>query len=348
VTTAISQARARALRALSDRPRRVPASAAHPSATAHGPQQTLKSPIDCRGTGLHSGARVNLRLEPAAPGTGVVFRRTDRPVRESDVPARWDAVADTRLCTVVANDHGTTVGTIEHLMAALRGCGVDNAVVALDGAEVPIMDGSAAPFVFLIECAGVTGQVEPRRLIRVLEPVEVGDGSGARARSARLVPAEESVFAFDIAFDSAAIGRQSRRLTLADGTFKAELARARTFGFLEDVERLRSAGLARGGSLDNAVVIDGDRILNEDGLRCPDEFVRHKILDAVGDLYLAGAPILGAYSGSKAGHALNNALLHALFARPDAWCWESLAPETDAAFGDTIVAPEPAPLRRSA
>ncbi|MEQ8967451.1 MAG: UDP-3-O-acyl-N-acetylglucosamine deacetylase [Azospirillaceae bacterium] len=348
MTTAISQARARALRVLTERPRRP-----RTAATAYGEQRTLKSAIACKGTGLHSGARVAMTLEPAAPGTGIVFRRTDRPAAEADIPARFDAVADTRLCTVLANEAGTSIGTVEHLMAALRGCGVDNAVVALDGPEVPIMDGSAAPFVFLIECAGTVGQVEPRRVIRVLEPVEVVHGRGAEVRSAHLAPADAAVFDFDIAFDTAAIGRQSHRFELSDGAFKTELADCRTFGFLAEVEQLRAAGLARGGSLANAIVVDGDRVLNEEGLRRADEFVRHKILDAMGDLYLAGAPIIGAYAGDKAGHALNNALLRALFERPEAWCHETAPAEADAIaaplpadYEDALA--EPAPLKRTA
>ena len=281
-------------------------------------QQTLKGAIHCTGVGLHSGAKVSMMLRPAPADTGIVFLRTDVPADRAEIRARWDAVVDTRLCTVVGNAHGITVGTIEHLMAAFRGLGVDNCIVELDGAEVPVMDGSAAPFVFLVECAGLIEQSAARKVIRVLKPVVVLDGD----KSATLRPAAQSGFGMEIEFASGAIARQRGQLRLAGGAFKAEVARARTFGFLHEVEAMRKAGLARGGSLDNAVVVSGDKVLNEGGLRYRDEFVRHKILDAVGDLYLAGAPILGQFHGVKTGHALNNRLLHALFADQDAWTWD--------------------------
>ena len=281
-------------------------------------QQTLKGAIHCTGVGLHSGAKVSMTLRPAAPDTGIVFLRADVPADRAEIRARWDMVVDTRLCTVIGNAHGITVGPIEHLMAALRGLGVDNCVVSLDGAEVPIMDGSAAPFVFLIECAGLIEQSATRKVVRVLKPVIVADGD----KSAALRPAAQFSFGMEIDFASAAISHQRGQLRLAGGAFKAEVSRARTFGFLHEVEAMRKAGLARGGSLDNAVVVSGDRVLNEGGLRYRDEFVRHKILDAVGDLYLAGGAILGHFHGVKTGHALNNRLLHALFADAEAWTWD--------------------------
>jgi UDP-3-O-[3-hydroxymyristoyl] N-acetylglucosamine deacetylase len=281
-------------------------------------QHTLKSPIHCTGIGLHSGNKVSMSLKPAEENSGITFIRTDLRGRRAVIPVRWDAVSDTRLCTVVSNADGVSVGTVEHLMAALRGCGIDNAVIELNAPEVPIMDGSAAPFVFLIECAGSLEQASPRRLIRVLKEIVVGD----QTRFASLSPALSSSFSFEIDFASAAIARQESFLQLANGTFKSELARARTFGFLHEVHQMRQLGLARGGSLDNAIVIQGDKVLNEGGLRYSDEFVRHKILDSVGDLYLAGAPIIGHFHGCRSGHALNNQLLRAMFADESAWCYD--------------------------
>jgi UDP-3-O-[3-hydroxymyristoyl] N-acetylglucosamine deacetylase len=231
------------------------------------------------------------------------------------VPARFDAVSDLTLCTSVANEDGVKVATIEHLMAALAGCGVDNVVVELDGPEVPAMDGSAAPFVFLIECADIVEQAASRRYIEVLRPIEVRDGE----RSARLEPAAGFSVSFEIDFPNAVVGEQSCHVQLYNGTFKSELCRARTFGFVSEFEKLQALGLARGGSLENAIVVSGDRVLNEEGLRYDNEFVRHKALDSIGDLYLAGAPILGHFHGTRSGHALNNRLLQSLFADADAW-----------------------------
>jgi UDP-3-O-[3-hydroxymyristoyl] N-acetylglucosamine deacetylase len=275
-------------------------------------QHTLKRRIHCAGVGLHSGAKVRMALCPAEADTGIVFRRTDLPEGQNEIPARYDHVVDTRLCTVIANERGARIGTIEHVMAALAGCGIDNAVVEIDGPEVPIMDGSAEPFVFLIDCAGAAVQAAPRRALRVLRPVSVEEDG----KTVSLLPGEGSVFAMEIEFDSAAIGRQRHEISLKPGAFKAQLSRARTFGFFEEIEMMRKAGLGRGGSLDNAVVVKGDSVLNPTGLRMKDEFVRHKALDAVGDIYLAGMPIIGRFEGFKAGHALNNKLLRALFADP--------------------------------
>ncbi len=284
------------------------------------PQKTLKNRIKCSGIGLHSGARISMVLHPAAPDTGIVFRRTDlagNPV----IRARHDRVNDTRLCTSIA-ENGASVATVEHLMAAFAGTGVDNVLVELDGPEVPVMDGSSAPFVFLLECADLIDQAAPRRYLKVLKPVTVVDGD----RSAGLYPASQFSVGFSINFENPVVGEQIVDFTLSDGSFKAELARARTFGFAHEVDQLREMGLARGGSLDNAVVVSGDRVLNDDGLRYQDEFVRHKALDAIGDLYMAGSPLLARYEGDRSGHALNNQLLLKLFADKSAWTYVTKMP----------------------
>lgn len=288
------------------------------SRVAAKPQQrTLKSSISCKGVGLHSGATVAMTLRPGAPDTGIIFRRTDIAGAAALIPAHWSTVSDTRMNTCVANDSGVAIRTIEHLMAALAGMQIDNALIEISGPEVPVMDGSASPFLFLIECAGVVEQAAPRRAIRVRKRIVVRDGDGMAA----LMPSQ-NVFSlrFEIDFESTAIGRQDWFVMFSPRVFKSAISRARTFGFEHEVTALRAAGLARGGSLDNAVVIGADqRVLNEDGLRYEDEFVRHKVLDAVGDLYLAGGPILGHFHGVRSGHALNNQLLRALFADSSAW-----------------------------
>lgn len=263
---------------------------------------------------MHSGERARVSIRPAPVGSGIVFVRTDLD-RDNRVPVSAEAVTQTRLCTVIANDAGVSVATIEHLMAALAALEVDNAVIEVDGPEVPIMDGSALPFVQLLDRAGRRRQEAERRFIEILQPVEVVDGD----KTVRLTPADRFEMAFEIAFPTRAIGRQRVDLHMTEDSFRRELADCRTFGFLAEVQALREAGLARGGSLENAVVIDGDRILNPEGLRRPDEFVRHKALDAVGDLYVLGAPILGRFEGVYAGHALNNLLCRALLAQPRAW-----------------------------
>jgi UDP-3-O-[3-hydroxymyristoyl] N-acetylglucosamine deacetylase len=278
-------------------------------------QKTLKTRINCSGVGLHSGRRVTMAIGPAAIDTGIQFRRTDPAGLGALIPARWDHVVDTRLCTVIGNGEGVTVGTVEHLMAAFAGLGVDNATVEIDGPEVPIMDGSADAFVFLIECAGLVEQSAAAKRIRILKTVSVGDDR----TTACLTPAHYAGLDFTLDFTNPAVGRQEKSVHLDVETFKRELARARTFGFADEVEMLRKAGLARGGSLDNAIVIGVDRVLNREGLRFGDEFVRHKMLDAMGDLYLAGAVVEGRFSGTRSGHALNNQLLQALFADPEAW-----------------------------
>lgn len=294
-------------------------------------QKTLKTSIGCTGVGLHSGARVSMTLRPAAPGQGIVFVRTDLHGKAARIPASWQNVIDTRMCTALGNADGGRVGTVEHLMAALYGCDIDNVTVELDGPEVPVMDGSAAPFVFLIECAGIVDQAAVRRVIEVRREVVVEEDDCRIA----IAPAARFEIDFEIDFDGTAIARQACRVDLQAGAFKADLARARTFGFVQDIDKLQAAGLARGGSLENAVVISGNRILNGDGLRYEDEFVRHKMLDCVGDLYLAGAPILGRVTASRTGHRHNNRLLAALFADAAAYRYVDLAPRTAPAVRST-------------
>lgn len=292
-----------------------------PSGMRPGPvQRTLAGPVQCSGIGLHSGAPAVLTLHPAPANHGVQFRRTDVTGVDTVIPAIWSNVSSTQHCTTLGNEAGIEISTVEHLMAALAGCGVDNVMVSVDGPELPIMDGSSAPFVFLIECAGLVDQTAPRRAIRILKPVMVTE----RGRSAALSPCSHKTedtltISFEIDFEKSLIARQEGFFQVTPGSFKADLARARTFGFIEEVDGLRAAGLALGGSLDNAVVVAGEQILNEDGLRFDNEFVRHKVLDCVGDLALAGAAVLGHYHGVRAGHRLTNKLLHTLFATPDAW-----------------------------
>ncbi|OUR79211.1 UDP-3-O-[3-hydroxymyristoyl] N-acetylglucosamine deacetylase [Alphaproteobacteria bacterium 46_93_T64] len=285
-------------------------------------QKTLRNSISCTGVGVHSGNVVNMTLKPAAAGTGIVFRRLDVAPEVSEIPALYNTVSELVMCTTIANAANVKVATIEHLMAAFSGSGIDNAIVELDGPEVPVMDGSAAPFIFLIECADIIEQELPRQYIKVLKEIEARDGDAA----AILSPGDNVSIAFEIAFDNQRIGRQSCSFNMRNGTFKNELSRARTFGFLGELEQLKSMGLAKGGSLENAIVLSGEEVLNEEGLRYQDEFVRHKALDAVGDLYLAGAPIIGQFHGYRSGHALNNKLLHAFLSDENAWCYTSEAP----------------------
>jgi UDP-3-O-[3-hydroxymyristoyl] N-acetylglucosamine deacetylase len=288
-------------------------------------QSTLKTSIDCVGIGLHSGRRVQMALRPAAANHGIVFRRTDLG---RDIPARFDLVADTRLATVLGDpaDPSVRVGTVEHLMAALSGCGIDNVLIEVDGPEVPVLDGSAAHLVFLIDCAGIETQEAPRRTIEVRRPVRVSDRNAfAELRPAR--PSRDGLhLAMSIVFSAPAIGRQELSVQLTPESFRRELSRARTFALAEDIDRLRAAGMAQGGSLDNAVVVDAARVLNPGGLRMEDEFVRHKLLDAVGDLALAGAPLRGSFAAHRSGHGLNNRLLRALLADASAWRWVDEAP----------------------
>jgi UDP-3-O-[3-hydroxymyristoyl] N-acetylglucosamine deacetylase len=278
-------------------------------------QRTIKRAIKSTGVGLHTGRKVVMTLRPAQPDTGIVFRRVDleRPV---DIRADARAVTDTRLCSALEGG-GAKVATVEHLMSALAGLGIDNLYVDLAGPEVPIMDGSAGPFVFLLQSAGIEVQRAPKRFFRIRRAVEVRDGD----KWARFEPFDGFKVSFSIVFDHPVFERSTQSLTVdfAETPYTKEVARARTFGFAQDVEALRNAGLALGGSLDNAVVLDEYRVLNSDGLRYADEFVKHKVLDAIGDLYLVGHPVIGAFSAHKSGHALNNQLLRTTLDQADAW-----------------------------
>lgn len=286
-------------------------------------EHTLAGPAICAGVGVHSGQRTRLSIRPAPAGTGVVFVRADITDRDNRIPVTGDSVVDSRLNTVIANADGVTVATIEHLMAALAALGVSNAIVELDGPELPIMDGSALPFVQLLDRAGFRRQETAQRYIEVLEPIEVVEGD----KSARLVPCDRYEMRFEIDFANAVIGNQVVDFVVDEQTFRDEIMAARTFGFAHEVEALRQMGLARGGSLENAVVIDGEQILNPDGLRMEREFVRHKALDAIGDLYVLGAPLLARYEGVKGGHALNNKLVRELLANPAKWRFVTRTPE---------------------
>ena len=282
-------------------------------------QRTLKSLIRASGVGLHSGVKVNMVLRPAAPDTGIVFRRVDLdPV--VDLPASALMVGDTRMCSCLENN-GAKVGTIEHLMSAFAGLGIDNAYVDLDAAEVPILDGSASPFVFLIQSAGIEEQSAAKKFIRVKRPLEVREADRSGDKWARFEPYEGFRLTFSIVFNHPAIDRTGQEVTIdfAQQSYTREVSRARTFGFMQEVEWLRENGLALGGGLDNAVVLDEYRVLNGEGLRYSDEFVKHKVLDAIGDLYLLGHPLLASFTAHKSGHALNNALARELLANPDAW-----------------------------
>ena len=279
-------------------------------------QTTLKTDVAFEGTGLHSGAPVCMVLRPAPARTGIVFRRSDVTGRPK-LQARWDQVIVSPLNTRLTNAEGVTVSTIEHVMAALAGCGVHNALIDIDGPEVPILDGSAAVFVRGIVNVGVTRLAAPLRAIEILKDVSVFEG----AAFAQLSPATTLQIDFAIDFADAAIGKQHKTLNMANGSFVRELCDSRTFCRSADVDAMHANGLALGGSIENAVVVDGDRVLTPGGLRHADEAVRHKMLDALGDLYTAGAPILGRYSGTRSGHAMTNKLLHALFADEAAWRW---------------------------
>ncbi|HEY6863050.1 MAG TPA: UDP-3-O-acyl-N-acetylglucosamine deacetylase [Burkholderiales bacterium] len=278
-------------------------------------QRTLKSAIRATGVGLHTGEKVAMTLRPARPNTGIVFRRVDTP-KPVDLRAEAFRVGDTRLSTTL-EDGEVKVATIEHLMSAFAGLGVDNAYVDLSGSEVPIMDGSAAPFVFLIQSAGIEEQPAAKRFFRIKRPVEVRDGD----KWARFEPYEGLKLSFSIVFDHPVFEKSAQEASVdfAETSYVKEVARARTFGFMQDVEAMRSSGLAQGGSLDNAIVMDEYRVLNAEGLRFGDEFVKHKLLDAIGDLYLLGYPLIGAYAAHKSGHGLNNRLLRETMARKEAW-----------------------------
>ncbi|CTP92491.1 UDP-3-O-acyl-N-acetylglucosamine deacetylase [Xanthomonas graminis] len=282
-------------------------------------QRTLKNTIRATGVGLHSGDKVYMTLRPAPADHGIVFRRVDlEPAVE--VPADAELVTETTLCTGLSRGDAK-IQTVEHLMSAMAGLGVDNAIVELSSAELPIMDGSSGPFVFLLQSAGIVEQGKPKRFIRIKRPVEVRDGD----KIARFAPYEGYKLGFTIQFDHPMIpAKQSRQeIEFSTMAYIKEISRARTFGFMRDLEYMRERNLGLGGSMDNAIVLDEFRVLNDDGLRYADEFVRHKILDAIGDLYLAGGAILGAYEGYKSGHALNNKLVRALLAEQAAWEWVS-------------------------
>lgn len=288
-------------------------------------QQTLKTSVTCSGVGVHTGAKAQLRIYPASIDHGIVFRRVDQDEGcTRDIRACARKVSGLRLGTTVSNDHGDCVATIEHLMAACLGMGLDNLLIEIDGPEVPIMDGSSAVFCNLFDAAGIVPQAAARRVIRILRDVEVRDGD----KWARLSPASGNALSLHarIEFDSAAIGTQEARLRLMPGEFDKHIAFARTFGFAHEVTALQAMGFARGGSLDNAIVIHEEKVVNPEGLRSEDEFVRHKLLDAVGDLALAGGTIAGHYEADRPGHALNNALILKLLDETDAWCWETQTP----------------------
>lgn len=301
-------------------------------------QRTIKSLVRATGVGLHTGERVNLVLRPAAANAGIWFRRTDLD-QPREFKVSPESVSDTRLCSALEGN-GARVATVEHLMSALAGLGIDNVYIDLDGPEVPILDGSAAPFVYLLQSAGIEMQAVPKRFIRVKRTVRVEDGD----KWAEFVPHEGYTLDFRIDFDHPVFKHSAREIKLdfAQQSYIQEVSRARTFGFMKEVEYLRSKGLALGGTLDNAIVMDEFRVLNSDGLRYADEFVKHKVLDAVGDLYLAGHPILGAFRAYKSGHGLNNMLLRALLAETTAWEWAEFRDEATMPSGLLNLHPQPA------
>jgi UDP-3-O-[3-hydroxymyristoyl] N-acetylglucosamine deacetylase len=288
-------------------------------------QRTLKTPVRATGVGLHSGVKVEMTLRPAAPNLGIVFRRMDL-----DPPAELTAdpylVTDTRLCSMLESG-AAKVSTVEHLMSALAGLGIDNLLVDLTGPEIPIMDGSSAPFVFLLQSAGIVEQDAPKQYVRITQPIEVRDGD----KWARFVPHNGFKVEFTIDFKHPVFDKSGKSVSIdfADTAYTKEVSRARTFGFMHEVEYLRNQGLALGGSLDNAIVMDEFRVLNQDGLRYDDEFVKHKVLDAIGDLYLLGHPIIGAFEAYKSGHALNNALLRELLQHQESWEYASFEHNED-------------------
>ena len=301
-------------------------------------QRTLKTLTRAVGVGLHSGQRVELTLRPAQPDTGIVFRRVDLP-EPVDIAISALAVTDTRLASTISSG-GAKVHTVEHLMSACAGLGIDNLYVDITAEEVPILDGSASSFVFLLQSAGVALQNAPRRFIRVLAPVEVSEGQGEALKWARLEPFHGYKLSFEIDFHHPAVDSTGQRVEfdLSQGSYARDIARARTFGFTKDVEMMRSNGLALGGGLDNAIVMDDYKVLNHDGLRYDDEFVKHKILDAMGDLYLLGKPLLAAYSAFRSGHAMNNRLLRELLAHPEAYEVATFDDEKKAPIGFAVPA----------
>ena len=301
-------------------------------------QRTLKSLTKAVGVGLHSGQRVELTLRPAQPDTGIVFRRTDLP-QPVDIPISTGAVTDTRMASTISNG-SVKVLTVEHLMSACAGLGIDNLYVDITAEEVPILDGSSASFVFLLQSAGIELQKAPRRFIRIMDTVEVREGEGESLKWARLSPFHGFKLSFEIDFAHRVVDSTGQRVEfdLGTGSYMRDIARARTFGFTKDFEMMRANGLGLGGGLDNAVVIDDYRVLNSDGLRYDDEFVKHKILDAMGDLYLLGKPLLAEYSAFRSGHALNNKLLRAVLERPDAYEVVTFEDEKQAPAGFAVPA----------
>jgi UDP-3-O-[3-hydroxymyristoyl] N-acetylglucosamine deacetylase len=302
-------------------------------------QRTLKTLTRAVGVGLHSGQRVELTLRPAAPDTGIVFRRVDLP-EPVDIPVRAESVTDTRLASTISVGQAK-VFTVEHLMSACAGLGIDNLYVDITAEEVPILDGSASSFVFLLQSAGIVEQNAPKRFLRVLKTVQVNEGEGANIKWAKLEPFHGYKLSFEIDFRHPAVDQTGQQVVfdMSEGVYSRDIARARTFGFTKDVEMMRANGLALGGGLDNAIVMDDYKVLNADGLRYNDEFVKHKILDAMGDLYLLGQPLIGAYSAFRSGHALNNKLLRQLLAQPDAWQVVTFDDERQAPRGLAQLAP---------
>ena len=301
-------------------------------------QRTLKTLTRAVGVGLHSGQRVELTLRPAQPDTGIVFRRIDLPL-PVDIPISAQAVSDTRMASTISIG-GAKVHTVEHLMSACAGLGIDNLYVDITAEEVPILDGSSASFVFLLQSAGIELQQAPRRFIRVTQTVEVSEGSGDTVKWARLSPFHGYKLSIEIDFAHRVVDSTGQRVEfdLGSGSYMRDIARARTFGFTKDVEMLRANGLGLGGGLDNVIVMDDYRVLNNDGLRYDDEFVKHKILDAMGDLYLLGKPLLAEYAAFRSGHALNNKLLRALLARTDAYEIVTFEDEMQAPAGFAVPA----------
>ncbi len=281
-------------------------------------EKTLQNEIPCVGTGLHSGAKIHMVLKPAPVGTGIIFVRTDINDKDNRIPAKYNYIVDTRLCSCLGNADGVTVSTIEHLMGAFSGLGITNIIIEIDGPEVPLMDGSASDFVTLIECAGIMDQDAPLKGVRILKEVSFNDGKGAET----VLYPDNSGLTIDFMIDfpkSKAIGRQEYSITLTPKSFRDAIAYARTFGFVQEIEMLRSMGLARGASLENAVAVQDDKVLNTEGLRSENEFVVHKTLDAVGDLYQLGLPIIGHFAGTKSGHMHTNTLLRQLMADETAY-----------------------------
>ena len=306
-------------------------------------QRTLKSITRAVGVGVHGGERVELTLRPAPADSGIVFRRVDLP-RSVDIQATALSVCDTRMATTISaggDPGGPKVATIEHLLSACSGLGLDNLVIDITAEEVPILDGSAASFVFLLQSAGIALQDAPKRFMRVVKPVEVREGEGASLKWARLDPFEGYRLSFEIEFDHPAVNQTGQRVEfdMGSGQYKQQIARARTFGFTKEVEMMRARGLGRGGSMDNVIVLDEHKVLNSDGLRYDDEFVKHKMLDAIGDLYLAGHPLLAAYSAFKSGHALNNKLLRTLLADSSAFEVVTFTDASQAPAGMAELAP---------